>query len=112
MAEGVIEKVATSEWVAPIVTPMRKDGIVKVCGDFMVAIKPQLEIDEFPLPRVDDTYASLGRDKLFRVLDLRHAHQQLEVEEQSRPPLPSTRPMVCTSTNVYRMLWLQHQPSG
>ena len=40
MAEGVIEKVATSEWVAPIVTPMRKDGIVKVCGDFMVAIKP------------------------------------------------------------------------
>ena len=112
VAEGVIEKVATSEWAAPIVTPMRKDGIVKVCGDFMVTIKPQLEIDEFPLPRVDDTYASLGRDKLFRVLDLRHAHQQLEVEEQSRPPLPSTRPMVCTSTNVYRMLWLQHQPSG
>ena len=87
MAEGVIEKVATSEWAAPIVTPMRKDGIVKVCGDFMVTIKPQLEIDEFPLPRVDDTYASLGRDKLFSVLDLRHAYQQLEVEERSRPSL-------------------------
>ena len=85
MAEGVIERVATSEWAAPIVTPMRKDGVVKVCGDFMVTIKPQLEIDEFPLPRVDDIYASLGRDKLFSVLDLRHAYQQLEVEEQSRP---------------------------
>ena len=91
MAEGVIEKVATSEWAAPIVTPMRKDGIVKVCGDFMVTIKPQLEIDEFPLPRVDDTYASLGRDKLFSTLDLRHAYQQLEVEEQSRPSLTINR---------------------
>ena len=87
VAEGVIERVATSEWAAPIVTPMRKDGVVKVCGDFMVTIKPQLEIDEFPLPRVDDIYASLGRDKLFSVLDLRHAYQQLEVEERSRPSL-------------------------
>ena len=87
MAEGVIEKVATSEWAAPIVTPMRKDGTVKVSRDFTVTIKPQLEIDEFLLPRVDDTYGSLGRDKFFSVLDLRHAYQQLEVEEQSRPSL-------------------------
>ena len=87
MADGVIEKVATSEWAAPIVTPMRKDGTVKVSRDFMVTIKPQLEIDEFLLPRVDDTYGSLGRDKFFSVLDLRHAYQQLEVEEQSRPSL-------------------------
>ena len=87
MAEGVIEKVATSEWAAPIVTPMRKDGTVKVSRDFTVTIKPQLEIDEFLLPRVDDTYGSLGRDKFFSVLDLRHAYRQLEVEEQSRPSL-------------------------
>ena len=87
MAEGVIEKVATSEWAAPIVTPMRKDGTVKVSRDFTVTIKPQLEIDEFLLPRADDTYGSLGRDKFFSVLDLRHAYQQLEVEEQSRPSL-------------------------
>ena len=84
-AEEVIEKVATSEWAAPIMTPMRKDGIVRVCGDFMVTIKPQLEIGEFPVPSADDIYASLSRGTLFSVLDLRHAYQQLEVEEQSRP---------------------------
>ena len=86
-AEGVIEKVATSEWEAPIVTPVSKDGIVRVCGDFMVTIKPQLEIDEFLVPRADDIYASLSRGTLFSVLDLRHAYQQLEVEERSRPSL-------------------------
>ena len=86
-AEEVIEKVATNEWAAPIMTPMRKDGIVRVCGDFMVTIKPQLEIDEFLVPRADDIYASLSRGTLFSVLDLRHAYQQLEVEERSRPSL-------------------------
>ena len=86
-AEGVIEKVATSEWEAPIVTPVSKDGIVRVCGDFMVTNKPQLEIDEFLVPRADDIYASLSRGTLFSVLDLRHAYQQLEVEERSRPSL-------------------------
>ena len=86
-AEGVIEKVATSEWEAPIVTPVSKDGIVRVCGDFMVTIKSQLEIDEFLVPRADDIYASLSLGTLFSVLDLRHAYQQLEVEERSRPSL-------------------------
>ena len=88
-AEGVIEEVATSERAAP---PVSKDGIVRVCDDFMVTIKPQLEFDEFPLPRVDDIYASLSRGTLFSVLDLRHAYQQLEVEERSRSSLTINRP--------------------
>ena len=84
-AEGVIRKVTTSEWAAPIVTPVKKDGSVRVCGDFKVTINPQLDVDEYPLPRIDDIYASLGGGTLFSVIDLRHAYLQMEVEEQSRP---------------------------
>ena len=84
-AEGVIKKVATSEWAAPIVTPVKKDGSVRVCGDFKVTINSQLEVDEYPLPRIADIYASLGGGTLFSVLDLRHAYLQMEVEEHSRP---------------------------
>jgi len=83
-AEGVIKEVTTSEWAAPIVTPV-KDGSVRVCGDFKVTINPQLDVDEYPLPRIDDIYASLGGGTLFSVIDLRHAYLQMEVEEQSRP---------------------------
>lgn len=66
-AEGVIKKVPTSEWVAPIVTLVKKDGSVRVCGDFKVTINPQLEVNEYPLPSIDDIYASLGGGTLFSV---------------------------------------------
>ena len=58
-AEGVRKKVATSEWAA-IVTPVNKDGSVRVCGYFKVTINSPLEEDEYPLPDIDDIYASLG----------------------------------------------------
>ena len=84
-AEGVIKKVVTSEWAGPIVTPVMKDGSVRVCVDFKVTINPQLEVHKYPFPRIDDIYASLGGGTLFSVIDLRHAYLQMEVEEQSRP---------------------------
>ena len=39
-AKGVIKKVATRKWAAPIVTPVKKDGGVRVCGDIKVTIIP------------------------------------------------------------------------
>ena len=75
----MIKKVETSEWVAPIKTPVKKDGSVRVCGDFRVTVNPQLELDEYPLPRIDDIYESLGGSNLLSVLDLRHAYLQMYV---------------------------------
>ena len=64
---------------------MKKDGSARMCGDFNVIINSQLEVDEYPLPRIDDVYASLGGGTLFSVIDLRHAYLLMEVEEHSRP---------------------------
>ena len=66
-------------------TPVKKDCSVRVCGDFKVTINSQLEVDEYPLLRIADIYASLGGGTLFSVLDLRHAYLQMEVEEHPRP---------------------------
>ncbi|KAK2159261.1 hypothetical protein NP493_1730g00003 [Ridgeia piscesae] len=72
------------EWAAPIVTPIKKDGEVRICGDFKVTINPQLDVDEYLLPRIEEIYANLSGGQQFSVIDLRQAYLQMEVEEESK----------------------------
>ena len=83
-AEGIIQKVTHSDWATPTVTPIKKDGTVRVCGDFEVTINPQLEVYQYPLPRIEEIYANLTDGKQFSVMDLRQAYLQMEIDEQCR----------------------------
>ena len=82
--EGIVKRVTHSEWAAPIVTPIKKDGEVRICSDFKVTINPQLDVDEYPLPRIEEIYANLSGGQQFSVIDLRQAYLQMEVEEESK----------------------------
>ena len=57
---GIIEPVSYSEWAAPIVTVPKKDGKLRICGDYKVTINPVLDVDKHPLPRPDEMFASLS----------------------------------------------------
>lgn len=41
-------------------------------------------METYPLPRIDDLYASLGGGKAFTVLDLKQAYLQTELDEGSK----------------------------
>ena len=57
---GIISKVNTSEWATPMVPVVKKNGKVSLCGDFKVTLNPQLMVDQYPLPRIEDILASLA----------------------------------------------------
>ncbi|KAL7834748.1 hypothetical protein SRHO_G00289950 [Serrasalmus rhombeus] len=80
---GVISPVAQSDWATPVV-PVNKDGTVRLCGDFKVTLNPALCIDKYPIPRIEDLFASLAGGKHFSKLDLSNAYLQMEVEESSK----------------------------
>ena len=84
---GVLERVDYSDWAAPIVTVPKRDGCVRICGDYKVTINPALDIDQYPLPRPEDLFATLAGGKYFTTLDLSHAYNQLVLDDDARPYL-------------------------
>ena len=52
--QGVIEPVSFSEWAAPIVPVLKKEGTVRICGDYKLSVNQASKIDSYPLPRIDD----------------------------------------------------------
>ena len=73
-----------SDWATPIVIIPKKDNFVRICGDFKVTVNPKLQIDQYPLPKIDDIFANLSGGKRFTKLDLRTAYMQMEMEDESK----------------------------
>ena len=42
---GILKKVSHSDWAAPIVPVPKKDGSVRICGDYKVPINEALDVD-------------------------------------------------------------------
>ncbi len=57
--EGVIEKIRSSKWAAPIVSVVKQNGSIRICGDYKMTIN-QAEIPD-SYPRIEDIFASLSR---------------------------------------------------
>ena len=83
-SSGVITKVAHSDWAAPIVPVPKKNGRFRICGDYKVTINQELEIDQYPLPKPENLFATLAGGKKFTKLDLSQAYQQLELDDPSK----------------------------
>ncbi|KAK7882126.1 hypothetical protein WMY93_028300 [Mugilogobius chulae] len=81
---GVISPVTHSDWAMPVVPVNKKDSTVRLCGDFKVTLNPALCVDKYPIPRIEDLFASLAGGQRFSKLDLSNAYLQMEVDESSK----------------------------
>ena len=82
---GVIEEVSNSEWATPIVPILKKDGSVRICGDYKITLNKVCKLDSYPIPRIDDLYANLAGGKMFTTLDLSNAYLQMPLSNESKP---------------------------
>ena len=82
--EGFIEPVQFSNWAAPIVLVVKRNGSIRICGDYKVTVNKAAKVDLYPFPGIDDLFASLSGGLAFSKLDLAHAYQQLLLEDSSR----------------------------
>ena len=84
VAEGIIYPVESSEWATPVVVVPKTGGKIRLCGDFRVTVNKNIRVDKYPLPRVEDIFATLGGSVVFSKIDLRNAYLQLELAEESK----------------------------
>jgi hypothetical protein len=81
--EKVIEPVQFSEWATPIVPVVKGDGSIRICGDYKITVNRAASVESYPIPRIEDLLASIGNAKVFSKLDVSHAYQQLELDDDS-----------------------------
>jgi len=72
-----------SEWVSPIVLVRKKDGSWRFCVDFR-SLNRVTKRSSFPLPRIDDTLASMDGCSWFTSLDIKSAYWNIKEEPEDR----------------------------
>lgn len=73
-----------SPWATPVVPVAKKDGTVRLCGYFKLSVNPVLQAEQYPLPIIEDIFATLSGGQLFSKIDLAEAYLQMEMEEDSK----------------------------
>ena len=78
---GVIRE-SHSSWSPPIVVVSKGDGGKRLCVDFM-ALKTITRTYVWPMPRVEDVFAKLGKAKFFTMLDLRSSYHHIALDNDA-----------------------------
>ena len=72
--EGVIQPVTHSDWTAPVFPVVKRDGSVCLCGDYKITVNKIAKFNSYPLPHIDNLFASPSGGQTFTKLDLAHAY--------------------------------------
>ncbi|KAK8767019.1 hypothetical protein V5799_006200 [Amblyomma americanum] len=82
--QGILSPVSHSCWATPIVPVVKADGTLRICGDFKVTVNPECDVDQYPLPKMGDIFASLKGGYWFSKLDLHEAYCHIPLDDQAR----------------------------
>jgi len=75
LENGFLHKVKSSDWSEQMAQ--------YESGDYKITVNPQLQTEEYQLPRGDEIFAKLPGVQKFTRIDLRQAYHQMEVKEES-----------------------------
>ena len=82
LAKGIIEE-SESKYVSPVVLVKKKDGGLRFCIDFRRINNITIPY-EYPIPKIDETLDQLQGAKIFSIMDVESAYNQVNVKEVDR----------------------------
>ncbi|XP_059061515.1 uncharacterized protein K02A2.6-like [Achroia grisella] len=81
VSDGVLTPVDRSDWATPIVPVVKKDGNIRICADYKLTLNKVLDVDRYPLPRVEDLLVRLHGGEYFSKIDLSQAYAQFVLDD-------------------------------
>lgn len=79
-----LSAVQTSEWAAPIVPVLKKDGTIRICNDFELAVNRVATKEVYLVHRLEEMWAKLAGGRTFSKLDLHDSYQQVKLEPEAK----------------------------
>lgn len=82
IASGFYKRVDHSEWASTTHIVAKKNGKIRITGNYKPTLNPKILIDEHPIPKVEHLFNKLKGATLFCHLDVVDAYTHLEVDEE------------------------------
>ena len=82
--DGIIEPISHSLWATPIVSVIKKNDNVRLCGDYKLTANPVMCVNQYPLPKIDDIFATLAGGKKYSKLDLTQRYHHMDLDEATQ----------------------------
>ena len=66
--QDIITPVKFADWAAPIVPVEKRDGSVRLCGDYKLTVNKVAKTEVYPIPKIKEVFASLAGGQKFSKL--------------------------------------------
>lgn len=84
ITSGKLIPIKHSDWATPIIAIPKSDGKIRICMDCKVTINRMIQTEHYPIPKIEDIFANLSEARIFCVINLKGAYQQIVVAEKSQ----------------------------
>lgn len=79
---GFYKRVDYSEWASTTHVVVKKNGQLRITGNYKPTVNPRIIMDEHPIPRAEHIFSKLNGAKLFCHLDIRDVYSHLVLDEE------------------------------
>ena len=69
---------------SPYVPIMKQNGDVRICWGYHITVNQAIQVDSYPLPKIEELFAKLTGEKYFSKLDMSQVYLQLQLDENSK----------------------------
>lgn len=105
--QGVLTPIQHSKWATPIVTVVKPNKEVRICGDYRSTVNQAVLPSAYPLPTIEEMRTCFTGGRVFSKIDLAQAYQQLRVDDNTSEILTLN-----TTKGLFRVNRLQYGVSS